>query len=131
MHSTFFVTTIFALTLAFASGCHTTENCMTSAPTPATVQPATSCLVLDVSLSTGCGDAEPQLTVINGCADALVFDGTNVQLDGVTNPADAGPVSVAAGDTAVVDVSGTSGASKVTLNATLGSQALVVTFSTE
>ena len=131
MHSTFFVTATLALTLAFAPGCHSAESCTTSAPTPATVQPTTSCLVLDVSLSAGCDDAEPQLTVINGCADALVFDGTDVQLDGVANPADAGPVSVAAGDTAVVDVSGTSGASKVTLNATLGSQALVVTFSTQ
>lgn len=119
--------------LALASGCSSPAQCTTVPAAPVTVQPATTCLVVDVSLTTGCDATAPQLSIVNDCTDTLVIDGANVELDGPSGPMaqDAGSVSVAAGATQVVDVEGTTGTTQATLHGTLGTQALALTFATQ
>jgi hypothetical protein len=119
--------------LVLAPGCSSPAQCTTVPAAPVTVQPETTCLVIDVSLTTGCGAVAPQLTVVNDCTDPLVIDGASVELDGPSGPVaqDAGSVSVAPGATGVVDVEGTAGTPQATLHGTLGTQALVLTFATQ
>jgi len=137
MRSFFSHTVPFALMLAgiaLAGGCHP-GGCPWTQVSAVTTQPATSCLAIHVENATGSGSfggcVSPDLSITNACPTALVLTGTNVRLLGADGtPVAASGATIAAGTTAVIEIDLTSTSNQEDVPATLGTQAVTLSFTT-